>query len=305
MADIGFVGLGAMGRHMARNLAGAGHQVTAYNRTRDRAMALADVLSVASSVADVACDRTLVVTMLADDAALEEVSFGRPDASGHLTPGLLAGMPEGGVHVSMSTISPALSRRLTAAHRAAGQSFVAAPVFGRPEAAEAGKLWVVAAGAEEDLARCTPVFDAVGAGATLVGDEPWQANVVKLAGNFTIASMIETLGEAYALVRRAGVEPRSFLEVINGALYKSPLYQNYGTLIADERYSPAGFKLELGLKDVRLAQALADQLQVPMPLAGLLHDHMLSLVARGHGADDWSSFARVSADRAGLEKRHA
>jgi 3-hydroxyisobutyrate dehydrogenase-like beta-hydroxyacid dehydrogenase len=137
----------------------------------------------------------------------------------------------------------------------------------------------------------------------VVGEEPWQANVVKLAGNFTIAAMIETLGEAYALVRRAGVEPSTFLEVINSALYKSPIYQTYGTLIAEERFQPPGFKLELGQKDVRLAQALADVSQVPMPLTGLLHDQMLALVAQGHGGDDWASFARLAAERAGLDRR--
>jgi 3-hydroxyisobutyrate dehydrogenase-like beta-hydroxyacid dehydrogenase len=301
--NIGFVGLGAMGSEMARNLAVAGHEVTVYNRTRDRAQPLTDVASVAASLADLACDRPVVITMLADDAALEEVAFGRPDSSGQVTPGLLAGMPEGGVHISMSTVSPALSRRLVAAHRAAGQAFLSAPVFGRPQAAQARTLWIVVAGAPDDVSRCRPVFEALGAGVTVVGEEPWQANVVKLAGNFTIAAMIETLGEAYALVRRAGVESRTFLEVINSALYKSPFYQAYGTLIAEERFQPPGFTLELGLKDVRLAQALADVSQVPMPLAGLLHDHMLALVAQGHGTDDWSAFARLAAERAGLDRR--
>jgi 3-hydroxyisobutyrate dehydrogenase-like beta-hydroxyacid dehydrogenase len=298
--DVGFVGLGAMGRPMARNIAGAGHQVTVYNRTRERAEAVADVANVAASLADLACDREVVVTMLADDAAVEEVAFGRPDEAGQVTPGLVAGLPEGALHVSMSTISPAMSKRLDQAHRAAGQRYVAAPVFGRPEAAEARRLWLVTAGPREDVDRARPVVDAVGAGSTLVGEEPWQANVVKLAGNFTIAAMIETLGEAFALARKSGVDAKTFLDVINSALFKSPIYQNYGTIIADQRFDPPGFRLRLGLKDVRLALKVADEASVPMPLASLLHDQMLALLANGGGERDWSSFAKLAADRAGL-----
>src|SRR5512140_3384401 len=156
--DVGFVGLGAMGRPMARNIAGAGHQVTVYNRTPSRAEAVVDVANVAASLADLACDREVVVTMLADDAAVEEVVFGRPDESGQVTPGLLAALSEEAVHLSMSTISPALSRRLDEAHRGAGQSYVAAPVFGRPQAADARKLWVVAAGRPDAVDRARPII---------------------------------------------------------------------------------------------------------------------------------------------------
>ena len=178
---------------------------------------------------------------------------------------------------------------------------MAAPVFGRPEAATARTLWVVTAGKREDVELARPIIDAVGAGWTMVGDQPWQANVVKLAGNFTIAAMIETLGEAFALARKSGVEPKTFLEVINNALFKSPIYQGYGTLIADGQFDPPGFTLRLGLKDVRLALSVADGTNVPMPLASLLHDHMLTLVANGGGELDWSSFARLAAERAGLK----
>jgi 3-hydroxyisobutyrate dehydrogenase-like beta-hydroxyacid dehydrogenase len=298
--DVGFVGLGAMGRPMARNIAGAGHQVTVYNRTHSRAEAVVDIASVAAELADLACDRELVVTMLADDGAVEEVVFGRPDESGHVTPGLVAGLSEGALHLSMSTISPSLSKRLEQAHRAAGQAYLAAPVFGRPEAAAARKLWVVAAGRREDVERARPIFEAVGAGSTIVGEEPWQANVVKLAGNFTIGAMIETLGEAFALARKSGVDAKTFLEVINNALFKSPIYQNYGTIIAEGRFDPPGFRLRLGLKDVRLALKVADEASVPMPLASLLHDQMLALVATGGGELDWSSFARLAGERAGV-----
>lgn len=301
--ETGFIGLGAMGQPMARNLAGAGIHLTVYNRTPERAEALADLVEVAPSIAEVAQDRDIVVTMLSDDQAVEQVVFGTPDETGKLTPGLLACLSSDALHISMSTISVDLSRRLSAAHQAAGQGYVAAPVFGRPEAAAAKQLWVVAAGPAADVQRGQAIFDAVGAGSTVVGEEPWQANVVKLAGNFTIAAMIETLGEAFALVRRSNIDAARFLEVINSALFKSPIYKNYGAIIAEERFEPAGFKLKLGLKDARLALRVADESAVPMPLANLIHDHMLSLLAAGQGDLDWSSFARVAAARSGLPAR--
>lgn len=301
--EIGFIGLGNMGRPMARNLAAAGNQVTAYNRTSARGEAIADAVTLADSIATATHEHEIVVTMLADDEAVEQVVFGRPDETGQLTPGVLSALPSSAIHVSMSTISTALSKRLFEAHRAAGQAYVAAPVFGRPEAAEARRLWVVAAGGTDEVGRCRPVFDAVAAGTTVVGEEPWQANAVKLAGNFTIAAMLETLGEAFALARKVGVDPKVFLQVINSALFKSPIYENYGTLVAEERFQPAGFKLQLGLKDVRLALQAADEAAVPMPLASLLHDHMLSMVAAGGGELDWASLARLAAERAGLDPR--
>jgi 3-hydroxyisobutyrate dehydrogenase-like beta-hydroxyacid dehydrogenase len=301
--EIGFIGLGNMGRPMARNIAAAGNQVTAYNRTRDRGEAIADAVTLADSIASAANERDIVVTMLADDDAVEQVVLGCPDDTGQLAPGVLSALPSGAIHISMSTISTALSKRLFEAHRAAGQGYVAAPVFGRPEAAEAQRLWVVAAGDADAVARCRPVFEAVSAGTTIVGEEPWQANAVKLAGNFTIAAMLETLGEAFALARKAGVDPKVFLNVINSALFKSPIYENYGTLVAEERYQPAGFKLRLGLKDMRLALRTADEAGVPMPLASLLHDHMLSVVATGGGDLDWASFARLAAQRAGIDPK--
>jgi 3-hydroxyisobutyrate dehydrogenase-like beta-hydroxyacid dehydrogenase len=207
--EVGFIGLGAMGRPMARHVAAAGHRVTVFNRTPERAEPLAQATTIAASAADASHDREVVVTMLADDRAVEEVVFGRPDEGGTLTPGVLAALPSGAVHLSMSTISVTLARRLFEAHRAAGQGFVSAPVFGRPDMAEAHRLWVVAAGAREDAARCRPIFEAVGTGVTVVGEEAWQANAVKLAGNFTIAAAIETLGEAFAARGRRASMRRS------------------------------------------------------------------------------------------------
>ena len=206
----------------------------------------------------------------------------------------------GAVHVSSSTISVALAARLAAAHEAAGQGFVSAPVFGRPEAAEAGTLWVVAAGREDLIARCRPLFDAVGQGVFVVGAEPPRANAVKLAGNFTIAALLETFGEAFALVRRHGIPPDEFLRIIDTALYQSPIYRVYGSRMAKAESEPAGFALRLGLKDVRLGLQAAGAVDVPMPLASLLRDHFVSAVARGKGDADWSALGEIIAANAGL-----
>lgn len=287
----GFVGLGSMGSPMAVNLLRAGHELTVFNRTRSRAEELAgEGARVADSPADAARNAEALITMLADDHAVEEVLFN----------GVIGGLRRGAIHISMSTISVACSKRLAGAHRAAGQFYVAAPVFGRPDAAAAAKLWVVAAGPPEQIGRCRPLFDAIGQGVFVVGGEPSAANVVKLAGNFMLASMLETLGEAVALARKSGVDARRFLEIMTGTLFKSPAYETYGTLIAEERFEPAGFRLRLGLKDVKLALGAADGAAVPMPLASLVRDHLLSAVARGYGDKDWSALARVIAENAGL-----
>jgi 3-hydroxyisobutyrate dehydrogenase-like beta-hydroxyacid dehydrogenase len=293
---VGFVGLGRMGLPMARNLVRAGHEVAAYNRTRSRADALAEAgARVADTPAEAAAGAEVVVTMLADDAAVEAVTLGGD--------GLLGALPPGALHLGMSTVGVALSRRLAAEHARAGQGYVAAPVFGRPEAAEGAKLWIVAAGAPEAVDRCEPVFDAVGQGMFRVGEEPEKASVVKLAGNFMLAGMIEALGEAMALGRRHGVEAPKLLEVLTSTLFNLPVYRNYGGMIAEDRFEPAGFALRLGLKDVRLVLEAADEAAVPMPLASLAHDHFLSGVARGWGELDWAGMGRVIAANAGLETR--
>lgn len=300
---IGFVGLGNMGQPMARNLLRSGHELTVYNRTRSRAEEFAaQGARVADSPRAAARGAEALVTMLADDAAVEAVVLGSSAERRSDAEAAIEALGSGAVHVSMSTISVALSRRLSEAHAARGQAYVAAPVFGRPEAAEGAKLWVVAAGEADAVERCRPVFDAVGRGLSVVSEEATAANVVKLAGNFLIASMIEALGEAFALSRKSGVGAARLLEIVNGALFKSPVYENYGRIVADERYEPAGFKLRLGLKDARLALAAADELAVPMPLASLIRDHFLSEVARGRGESDWAALARVSAESAGLSE---
>jgi 3-hydroxyisobutyrate dehydrogenase-like beta-hydroxyacid dehydrogenase len=193
-----------------------------------------------------------------------------------------------------------LPRRLAEEHMKRGQNFISAPVFGRPEAAESAKLAVVVAGAPQQIDRCRPLFEAIGQRMVVIGNEPWQANVVKLGGNFMIASMLESFGEAFALMRKAGVDPSVFLDVMNG-LFKSPVYENYGGLIARRQFEPAGFALKLGLKDQRLALAAAEELSSPMPIASLLRDRMLAALARGQGDLDWSSATRIAALEAGLE----
>ena len=289
---IAFVGLGNMGAPMARNLLRAGHEVTVYNRTREKAEQLtSDGARLAGSARDAVRGCEVVITMLADDNAVEVSVLGEH--------GFLPALPPAAVHISSGTISVEMSKRLAAAHLKSGQGYIAAPVLGRPDAAQASKLWIIAAGPEKLIERCRPLFDALGRGLSVVGREPWQANMVKIAANFTLASMLETLGEAAALMRKTGISVHQFNEVVNN-LFQSPVYAGYGKLIADEKYEPAGFRLKLGLKDVGLAMAAAGAEAVPMPLASLLRDHYLEAVARGYGEQDWSAVARVAAGNAGL-----
>lgn len=289
---VGFIGLGNMGLPIARNLLNAGHAVTVYNRTRERAEKLrTDGATIAAEAAQ-ACGGDVLITMLADDRAVNEVVFG-----GELIPKLAPNT----VHISMSTLSVAIVQELTDAHAKAGKHFISAPVFGRPEAAEAAKLAVVAAGPAEDIAKCQPLFDAIGQRTFVVGKEAPKANVVKLAGNFLIISVIESLGEAYALLRKSGVDPALFLEIMTSTLFSAPVYKTYGNIIAKEQFEPAGFKLPLGLKDVSLVLAAAGAVSTPMPVASLARDHILTAIARNGEDLDWSSFARVSAENAGLK----
>ncbi|MDB5635704.1 MAG: hypothetical protein JWP51_612, partial [Bradyrhizobium sp.] len=231
--DVGFIGLGHMGAPMARNLLKAGHHLTVYNRTRSKAEALArEGAKVADRVAD-ACRNDVLITMLADDPAVEGVVFGEG--------GALSALPRNAIHISMSTISVALSDRLAEAHSKANHGYVAAPVFGRPEAAAAAKLFVVAAGPEATLARCYPLFDALGQQTFVISAKPSEANLVKLSGNFLIASMLESLGEAFALVRKAGIDPHRYLDILTNSLFTAPVYRTYGSIIADDKNPTDGF----------------------------------------------------------------
>ncbi len=289
---VGFIGLGQMGSAMAANLLKAGHEVTVYNRSRDKAEALAgEGAKVAATVAD-ACGGDAVFTMLAHDDALSAVVHGDG--------GVLASLGKGAVHISASTISVAMSERLTGDHAAAGQRFVAAPVFGRPEAAAAAKLFVAAAGAPDAIETVTPLFEAIGQRTFVLGEEPKSANLVKLSGNFLIASVIESLGEAMALVEKGGVDRHAYLDLLTSTLFNAPVYKTYGGLIADRKFKPAGFTAPLGQKDIRLALAAGEALNVPLPLASLLRDRFLNLLAHGGEELDWSAIGALAAKDAGL-----
>lgn len=290
--QIGWIGLGQMGLQMAGNALRAGHSLTVYNRTRHRAEELEKLGAQVAGTAAEAASGDVLVTMLADDAATEDVVFG----SGQV----LAALRPGAIHVCMATISVALAKRLTQAHGEAGQVYVSAPVFGRPEAAAAAKLYVVPAGPRDAVEGLHLLFDAIGQRTYYMGEDPASANVVKLSGNFLIASMIESLGETFALVRKHGVNPHQYLEMITSSLFNAPVYKTYGSLIAEDKYQPVGFKMLLGLKDVRLVLAAAEAAAAPMPVASLVRDRMLSGIAQGRQDDDWASFARLVAQDAGL-----
>jgi 3-hydroxyisobutyrate dehydrogenase-like beta-hydroxyacid dehydrogenase len=290
--NIGFIGIGHMALGMVRNLLSAGHSVKIYNRTRAKAEALeADGAVVVDDIRDV-CSNELVISMLADDKALEDVVFGDVD--------FVNAMPSDGVHVSMATISEAMGRRLSELHTAANRAYVSAPVFGRPDAAAAAKLFIVAAGTAESIERCQPAFDAMGQRTFVVGDKPVAANVVKITGNFMLASVIETLGEAFALSRKYDIDPENLLELLTSTLFSAPVYKGYGAMIAKENYEPAGFKLNLGLKDIGLALEAAQSMGVNMPIANAVRDQFLVGIERGYQDLDWAALGRVCADDAGL-----
>ncbi|HEY7354045.1 MAG TPA: NAD(P)-dependent oxidoreductase [Terriglobales bacterium] len=291
---IGFIGLGNMGGPMAANLLKSGHEITVYNRTTEKAQNLVNRGARLAKTPAEASKGDVVFTMLADDGALESVVFG--DA------GVLDGLTNNAIHISSSTISVALSQRLTAEHANRGQRFVSAPVFGRPEAATAAKLFVVAAGPADAVQNCMPLFHAIGQRTFLFGVTPANANLVKLSGNFLIASTIEALSEAMALVCKGGIDQHEYLDFLTSTLFAAPVYKTYGGLIADKKFSPPGFVAPLGLKDVRLALAAGEGLQVPLPLASLIRDRFLRLLANGGEALDWSAVSQLAAEDAGLKK---
>jgi 3-hydroxyisobutyrate dehydrogenase-like beta-hydroxyacid dehydrogenase len=288
---IGFIGLGRMGEAMAGRLLAAGHAVTVFNRTASKARPLeVQGARVAASVAE-AARADVVITMLADDSAVERVALDRD--------GLVASLAEGAVHVSMSTIGISLADRLSAAHAAAGQRFVSAPVFGRPDAAAAARLYILTAGAPDAVAECLPLFEAMGQRVFPMGDVPRTANLVKLATNFLIMSVIESVGEAMALVGKQGVDRADYLEFLTSTLFDAPVYRTYGGLVAGGDFTNVGFAAPLGLKDVRLALAAGDELRVPMPLASLLRDRFLTLLAMGGEGLDWAAIGALAARDSG------
>lgn len=290
---IGFIGLGNMGAAIAANLLKAQHQVTVWNRSPAKARTLIESgATLAATPKEAADGRDAVLTMLADDAALEAV-LGGDD-------GILAGLAQGALHISMSTIAVATAERLAGEHRARGQRFICAPVFGRPEAAAAAKLFIVAAGDAADIAAAATVFSAVGQRVFTVGDKPAAAALVKLCGNFMILSAVESMAEALTLAEKGGIPKARLLEVLTSSLFDAPVFHNYGKALVDSKFKPAGFAAPLGLKDMRLAGQAADTLRVPMPLLGVLRDHLLQTIAVEGDDIDWSGIGITIARNAGL-----
>ncbi|PWK91956.1 NAD(P)-dependent oxidoreductase [Fulvimonas soli] len=288
---VGFIGLGAMGSAMASNLVAAGHAVTVWNRSPAAAEPLASLGAKVVRTADRAVQGEAVLSMLANDAAVREV---------FLDGGLLDAMDPGTVHVNHATISLALAKELAEAHARRGLGYVAAPVFGRPDVAAAGRLNILAAGVPASVEKVRPLLQAMAAKVWPLGEAPERANVVKLAGNFMLAAAIESMAEASALARAHGVAAADFLEVMTATLFAAPAYQGYAKPIAERRYKPAGFALPLGYKDIGLAQAAAEAARVPMPFAGVLRDGLLEALAAGDEDVDWSVLAEVAARRAHL-----
>ena len=292
---IGFIGLGNMGGPIAANLIRAGHELAVWNRSPDKARALVEAgAHLAASPRETGAGRDLVFSMLADDAALDAVLAGPS--------GLIAGLRAGALHVSLSTIAVTTAERTAAVHAEHGQRFLCAPVFGRPEAAAAAKLYVVAAGDPADLEAARPALLALGQRVFDVGTAPSAACLVKLCGNFMILAAIESLAEAMALAEKGGIEPAQLLEVLTGTLFDSPIYRNYGRIMLEGRFRPAGFAAPLGLKDMRLVAQSAEALRVPMPVLGVLRDHLLQTVATLGPEADWSEIAATVARNAGLRR---
>jgi 3-hydroxyisobutyrate dehydrogenase-like beta-hydroxyacid dehydrogenase len=292
---IGFIGLGQMGAGMAANLIKAGHEVAVYNRTAGKTEALVRLGARACSSVAAVCAAEAVVTMLANDAALESIVFGAE--------GVLASLGKEAAHISSSTISVALSKRMAAAHQAAGQRYLAAPVFGRPDAAANGRLYIVAGGAAELIETHMPLFQAMGQKTFVMSSKPEDANLVKLSGNFLIAAVIESLGEALALIGKGGIDQQRYLELLTSTLFDAPVYKTYGRMIVERRFEPAGFAAPLGQKDIRLTLAAAETLNVPLPLASLLRDRFLTLLAQGGEELDWSAIGQLAARDSGLEEK--
>jgi 3-hydroxyisobutyrate dehydrogenase-like beta-hydroxyacid dehydrogenase len=296
LGEIGFVGLGHMGTAMAANLAATGRRVVAYVRHQDQVGKLEALgLRPTTDIGDLfACE--VVISMLPDDAAVREIVFGRSDIG---LEGLAAGLMPGAIHLSMSTISTAAASLLTGEHARNGQGYVAAPVFGNPDAAKARQLFIVAAGVPAAVERCQPILDSLGQRTFVMGAEPGDANLVKLLGNMMSATALEMLGEVVAVVRKRGLDPQPFIDIMTSTMFSGRAHKIYGDKIAKQTYAP-GFVLPLVLKDVRLALAEAEQAGVPMPSVGVVRDRLITAIARGYGELDWTALGLVAAEEAGL-----
>ena len=294
--DIGFVGLGHMGTAMAANLVAAGRRVIAYVRRPDQIGKL-EALRVRSTtdIVDL-LDCEVVISMLPDDDAVREIVFGRKDPG---LDGLAAGLMPGAIHLSMSTISTATASLLASEHARNGQGYVAAPVFGNPDAAKARQLFIVAAGVPADIERCQPILDILGQRTFVIGANPGEANLVKLLGNMMSATALEMLGEVVAVVRKRGLDPQPFIDIMTSTMFGGRVHKIYGDKIARQNYAP-GFVLPLVLKDVRLALAEAENAGVPMPSVGVVRDRLITGIARGYAELDWTALGLIAGEEAGL-----
>ncbi|HXD39398.1 MAG TPA: NAD(P)-dependent oxidoreductase [Ramlibacter sp.] len=291
---VGFIGLGRMGRGIAGRLVGAGYSLAVYNRTAGKGDELRSAgAALATSIAEACAQREVVITMLADDAALEAVALGPA--------GVRNSLDAGAIHLVMGTHGVDIVRTLTSAHAAAGQVLVAAPVLGRPDAAASGQLGIVAAGPAEALLRCRPLFDRIGKRVFEAGAQPEAATSVKLANNFVLGCALQAMAEAFSLVRKTGGDPQVLYEVMTEGLFAAPAYKVYGRLMVDQAFEQAGFTTRLALKDMNLVLAAGAAQQVPLPSVSLLRDRLLGAMAHGEAERDWAVLAREQARAAGLE----
>jgi 3-hydroxyisobutyrate dehydrogenase-like beta-hydroxyacid dehydrogenase len=298
--QIGIVGLGRMGVPIAANLAAAGREVIAYVRHDEQVGRLAALgIKPTSRITDLfACG--VVITMLPDDDAVRDVVFGRKNNGGDA---LLSGLPAGAIHLSMSTISTAAASQLASDHARHGQGYVAAPVFGNPDAAQARELFIITAGAPTDVERCMPIFEVLGRQTFVVGKAAPTANLIKLLGNAMSAASLEIISELFALARKRGLDPERLLAILTGTMFGSRFHRIYGGKVASEQYRQGGFVFPLALKDVRLALQEAEMIGVPMPSISVVHDRLVAGIARGYGDFDWSALGLLAADEAGLAAR--
>jgi len=296
MSDsVGFIGLGNMGEPIAGSLLKAGYQVRVFNRTASKAEPLVKQgARLVGQARDVAESGGIVLTMLSDDPTVEAIC-GEPG-------GFIEKLGPGGIHISLSTISPAAARRLAEQHRKFQVTYIGAPVFGRPEAAATGRLNLVVSGEPTAKKRIAPILAAIGQATFDFGDAPDAANTVKICGNFMIASAIQTMAEAMALAQKNGIDTGKMIDMLAQTIFACPIYQGYGKALAAQRFEPVGFRMALGLKDVNLALETAAASTMPMPIASLLHDRLLASIARGRGEMDWLAVSLGIAEDAGLGK---
>lgn len=300
---IGVIGLGNMGTAIASRLIAAGHEVTVYNRTESKALPLLSQGATMAHDPAGTADGDMVITMLADDHALENVVFGTASDGSDSQEGLIAHQGKRTIHISMSTISAQLSQRIDDASAAQNKLFISAPVLGRPEVAQAGNLIVMAAGDRSAIDKCSKVFSAFAKSIHILGTRPVQANIAKLAANFMISSMIESFAESFALLRKNGIDHHKFLQLTASEFFQSPIYEKYGKIIADEEFEGRAFTVQLQEKDTRLALAAAIESQVPMPFLTVLENIFLSAIGRGKGGFDPCAIAQIAFENAGVSPK--